>query len=252
MLSLARYMDVHGISFELHYFARSEKEAAFLPLLRDRCPEKLRAHLGVARQDQDEILGTTFAGMDPGAHVYTCGPDGFMTKVVALAGRHVPAGSIHLENFHAAEQPDASENSAFEVELEGETYQVPADRASSRCFRRTAATWTRPARRASAVPASCRCWQGLRSTGTTFSRSPRRNPARSWQSACPGQRASAWCWTTTDPRLLILDRHVHPVPKDVPHEGADAVGVRLALDASTMDVDGLHAHAEFPGDVLAG
>ncbi|MBC2589507.1 MULTISPECIES: PDR/VanB family oxidoreductase [Rhodococcus] len=129
MLSLARYMDVHGISFELHYFARSEKEAAFLPLLRDRCPEKLRAHLGVARQDQDEILGTTFAGMDPGAHVYTCGPDGFMTKVVALAGRHVPAGSIHLENFHAAEQPDASENSAFEVELEGETYQVPADRS---------------------------------------------------------------------------------------------------------------------------
>ncbi|KOS56368.1 PDR/VanB family oxidoreductase [Rhodococcus rhodochrous] len=129
MLSMARYMDVHGISFELHYFARSEAEAAFLPLLRERCPDKLHAHLGVGRDEQDEILGSTLAGADPGTHVYTCGPDGFMTKVVALASRHVPAGSIHLENFHATEQPDASENSPFEVELEGETYRVPADRS---------------------------------------------------------------------------------------------------------------------------
>lgn len=129
MLSLARYMDVHGISFELHYFARSEEEAAFLPLLRDRCPEKLHAHLGVAREDQEQLLEETFTGMPDGSHVYTCGPEGFMQKVVTLAEHHVPEEAIHLENFHAAEQVDVSENTAFEVELEGESYEVPADRS---------------------------------------------------------------------------------------------------------------------------
>ena len=129
MLSMARYMDVHGISFELHYFARTEEDAAFLPLLRERCPEKLHAHVGVARDAQDTLLDDALARTEASSHVYVCGPDGFMTKVVALAGRYLPADAVHFENFHASEQPDASSNTAFEVELDGETYQVPADKS---------------------------------------------------------------------------------------------------------------------------
>lgn len=129
MLSMARYMDVHDISFELHYFARTEAEAAFLPLLNDRCPEKLHAHIGVSRDSQEQVLDAAFTTLSAGTHVYTCGPDGFMDKVVAVAGRHVSPDAVHLENFHAAEQPDAAENAAFEVELEGETYEIPADKS---------------------------------------------------------------------------------------------------------------------------
>ena len=129
MLSMARYMDVHDISFELHYFARGEAEAAFLPLLNDRCPNKLHQHLGVSRNRQEQILEDAFAALPPHTHIYTCGPAGFMDKVVTVARAHVPSDAIHLENFHASEQPDASENTAFEVELEGHTYQVPADRS---------------------------------------------------------------------------------------------------------------------------
>ncbi|MGC5257788.1 PDR/VanB family oxidoreductase [Gordonia sp. DT218] len=129
MLSMARYMDVEGISFELHYFSRTEEDAAFLPLLRDRCPEKLYAHVGVARDRQDALLESALARAVDGTHVYVCGPDGFMTKVVALAERFVPAGAVHFENFHATAQPSAECNTAFEVELEGETYSVPADKS---------------------------------------------------------------------------------------------------------------------------
>ncbi|MDF0529273.1 PDR/VanB family oxidoreductase [Tsukamurella sp. 8F] len=129
MLSMARYMDVHGISFELHYFARSAEEAAFLPLMQERCPTKLHAHLGIPRAEHDEVLGGLLTDLPAGSHVYTCGPDGFMDTVVAVAGRSLPEEAIHLERFHATEQPDASENTAFEVELEGEVYQVPADRS---------------------------------------------------------------------------------------------------------------------------
>ena len=128
MLSMARYMDVHGISFELHYFARTEEDAAFLPLLRDRCPEKLHANVGVNREDQEALLDSALRGAAEDTQVYVCGPDGFMTKVVAIATRYVPAESVHYENFHASEQPDVSENTAFDVELDGETYHVPPNR----------------------------------------------------------------------------------------------------------------------------
>lgn len=128
MLSMARYMDVHGISFELHYFAHSAEDAAFLPLLQDRCPQKLHAHLGVRREQQEVLLEAAVSGGPEDTHVYVCGPTGFMAKVVALAERHIPAESVHVENFHAVTQPDASENTAFEVELEGRTYHVPANR----------------------------------------------------------------------------------------------------------------------------
>jgi ferredoxin-NADP reductase len=129
MLSIARYLDVRGISFELHYFARTESEAAFLPLLRDRCPEKLHAHVGVARENQDALLEEALRRNARAADVYVCGPDGFMTKVLEIANRYFATDAVHFENFHASEQPDASANSAFEVELDGETYQVPADKS---------------------------------------------------------------------------------------------------------------------------
>lgn len=129
MLSMARYMDVHGISFELHYFARTEADAAFLPLLHDRCPEKLHAHIGVARESQGQTLDEAFAQLPSGSHVYTCGPDGFMNKVIEFASRHVSPEAVHREYFHAAGLSEMSENSAFEVELEGEVYDIPANRS---------------------------------------------------------------------------------------------------------------------------
>ena len=126
LLSMARYMDVHDIGFELHYFARSAEEAAFLPLLQDRCPEKLHTHLGIPRADQDSILEATLAGAPEGSHAYVCGPVGFMQKVVDLADGHLPPEAVHREDFHAAPLPDASENTVFEVELEDEVYEVGA------------------------------------------------------------------------------------------------------------------------------
>lgn len=129
MLSMARYMDVHDINFELHYFARTEEDAAFLPLLRERCPEKLHAHVGINRSHQEALLTEALSSAPADTHVYVCGPEGFMDKMVAVAERFVPAGAVHFENFHASEQPDAAANTAFEVELEGESYEVPPDKS---------------------------------------------------------------------------------------------------------------------------
>lgn len=195
MLSMARYMDVHDISFELHYFARNEDDAAFLPLLQERCPEKLHVHLGVARAHQDEILGRTFAAMPAGSHVYTCGPDGFMVKVVALAGRHVDPAAIHLENFHAADQADASENTVFEVELEGETYQVPADKSIAEVLQENGCD----------IDTSCE--EGV--CGTCIMQVLKGNPVHRDSVLSPSEKESGEvmtvCVSRTDGERLVLD-----------------------------------------------
>lgn len=129
MLSIARYLDVRDGSFELHYFASSEEQAAFLPVLMEKCPEKLHAHMGVTRDEQNKIIEDMARSAEPGSHVYVCGPQGFMEKVVALCSSRFRPEEIHLENFHAAELGDDVENTPFVVELDGESYDVPADRS---------------------------------------------------------------------------------------------------------------------------
>ena len=128
MHSMARYMDVRNISFELHYFASSEEEAAFLPILREKCPEKLHAHLGISRDQQTEVLKELVSNAPEGSHAYLCGPDGFMDKVTEILSTGFSGDEIHSENFHAAEI-DNSGNTSFTVELEGEEYDIPTDRS---------------------------------------------------------------------------------------------------------------------------
>ncbi|WP_213571062.1 PDR/VanB family oxidoreductase [Rhodococcus sp. USK13] len=128
MLSMARHLDVQGISWELHYFARSEEEAAFLPLLRERAPSRVHEHLGVSRADQVGRLTAAFDAAPEGSHVYLCGPTGFMDKIRRHAENYVPADAIHIENFQASET-DTSGDSEFDVELDGKVFQVPAGRS---------------------------------------------------------------------------------------------------------------------------
>lgn len=129
MLSLARYMDVRDISFELHYYARSEEEAAFLPLLTEKCPDKLHAHLGISRERQRQQLAETIEAAPPESHVYICGPEGFMETVRTLAAQKFPEEAIHFENFKPSEPEEGYENTEFDVEVDGETYRIPADRS---------------------------------------------------------------------------------------------------------------------------
>ncbi|QGU05168.1 PDR/VanB family oxidoreductase [Corynebacterium comes] len=129
MLSLSRYMDVRGISFELHYYARSEEEAAFLPILTEKCPDKLHTHLGVDRDTQGKNLASMVDGLPEGTHLYVCGPAPFMDQVRMVAAEKLPEDAIHFENFKPAETGGDQENTEFDVELEGETYHVPADRS---------------------------------------------------------------------------------------------------------------------------
>nr|WP_213571098.1 2Fe-2S iron-sulfur cluster binding domain-containing protein [Rhodococcus sp. USK13] len=94
-----------------------------------------------------------------------------MDKVVAVAREHVAPDAIHLENFHASEQPDSSENTAFAVELDGSTYQIPADKSIVEVLQDNGCDIDTSCQ--SAGPASCRTSKAHPNTATTCSPKPK-------------------------------------------------------------------------------
>jgi vanillate O-demethylase ferredoxin subunit len=131
MISMAYHLHRAGQAFELHYFARSRDEAAFVDLLEARSgfSERVNFHFGLHRDDQPEVLASAFAGLTNTSHVYTCGPQGFMDRVRDNASLVIPQDNIHIEHFQAGEPTDTSGDAPFEIELDEEVYEVPVGRS---------------------------------------------------------------------------------------------------------------------------
>ncbi|CAG9250103.1 PDR/VanB family oxidoreductase [Paraburkholderia unamae] len=129
LLSMAYRLIKLDAPFELHYFARGEEHAAFLPLLA-RAPfaDYVKLHFGVEPDALDGALVSCLASAEPGTHVYTCGPSAFMERVVVTAATRLPEDAIHLERFAA--EPAAPESGAtleaFDVQVTstGQTVRV--------------------------------------------------------------------------------------------------------------------------------
>ncbi|MGW1024386.1 PDR/VanB family oxidoreductase [Streptomyces sp. NPDC002577] len=131
LLAMAYELHGTGAKFRLHYVARSRAEAAFAGLL-ESCPfaDRVVFHFGLGREAAARVLAGELATLPADAHVYSCGPQGFMEQVTALATRSVPENQVHFELFQAGGRPDAEPGDSFEVELDtGEVYIVPPDRS---------------------------------------------------------------------------------------------------------------------------
>ncbi|GAA1247937.1 PDR/VanB family oxidoreductase [Prauserella halophila] len=128
LLGMAHELAGRGAEFELHYFARSREEAAFADHLESLAEFRGRVHLrfGTPRDKFPAVLADLAPELTPESHVYTCGPDGFMTEVVTAFAPVVGEQRVHVEHFVAAEA-DTGEDDSFTVELDtGETFAVPA------------------------------------------------------------------------------------------------------------------------------
>ena len=131
LLSMAYELHARGEEFDLHYFARSRDEAAFVSLLEERAEfrDRVFLHFGVGREGQPRVLASVVATTTPRTHVYTCGPEGFMAQVGEVFEPAVGADHVHVEHFVATEI-DTSGDRAFTVDLDtGETFDIPADRS---------------------------------------------------------------------------------------------------------------------------
>lgn len=131
MISIAYHLHRAGQEFDLHYFARSRGEAAFCDLLSENSGfgERVHFHFGLSRDDQPSALDKAFVGLTPGSHVYTCGPEGFMKRVQEHASAVIPEDNVHIEHFQAGDPVDTDKDTPFEVELDGEVYEVPVGKS---------------------------------------------------------------------------------------------------------------------------
>jgi vanillate O-demethylase ferredoxin subunit len=116
IMSMIRWCEAQGKPWKLVYAARSRVRMAFY--------EELRALGGKVRFHCDDEQGGPLAlapllsDVEPGTHVYCCGPAPLM-EAVREHGAHLGTEALHFEWFSApaAEEAAAAPAGSFEVEL---------------------------------------------------------------------------------------------------------------------------------------
>jgi ferredoxin-NADP reductase len=131
MIAFAHRLHALGAEFSLHYSCSSRAAAGYLDDLAD-VPWADRVHLHFSDDGTRADLVKILAGYQPGWHVYTCGPDRYMSSVIEAAQQGgFPEEARHLEYFSPPEQPEY-ENHPFQIELnDGRTYTVPQDKTAA-------------------------------------------------------------------------------------------------------------------------
>jgi vanillate O-demethylase ferredoxin subunit len=133
ILSMLRWCEAQGKPWKLVYAARSRVRMAFYEQLR-ALGSRVRFHCD-DEQGGPLAVAPLLAGVEPGTHVYCCGPAPLM-EAVREHGAHLGAQALHFEWFSApVPVPDADTTAAadggFELELKrsGVTLHVPPGRS---------------------------------------------------------------------------------------------------------------------------
>ncbi|SIT46494.1 Vanillate O-demethylase oxidoreductase [Paraburkholderia ribeironis] len=131
LLCMAEHLCWAGAAFEMHYCARSRTRAAFLERIASSpWAGQVQYHFDDGDAAQRLDLHALLAQPQPDAHLYVCGPQGFMNAVLDTArSLGWPECQLHYE-FFAAAQLDTGDDAAFEVRLarSGRIVSIPAQR----------------------------------------------------------------------------------------------------------------------------
>jgi vanillate O-demethylase ferredoxin subunit len=116
--AMAHQLAREGRSFELHFCARTPRHAAFIDALRALVPaDRLHLHCDGGNPAQGLDIAALLREQPPGAHLYFCGPPGFM-QACAAATAHWAPGTVHSEHFKAPEPTAAAAPAgSFDVQL---------------------------------------------------------------------------------------------------------------------------------------
>ncbi|SHF07145.1 vanillate O-demethylase ferredoxin subunit [Lampropedia hyalina DSM 16112] len=137
LLSMAQGLDAAGQSFELHYYVRHRRDAAFARQLQKGFRHgTVHLHCSAEGDSARHGLPQSLHTPDVASHIYTCGSHGFMAHVQETAQRQGwPAAQLHQEAFAPAPASEpaggAQQEQAFEVELgsSGQVYTIPVGRS---------------------------------------------------------------------------------------------------------------------------
>ena len=132
MIAFAHRLHALGRDFVLHYSAKRKEDAAYLDMLAAvPWADKVQLYLseGGTRADLDAIL----SHYQDGAHVYTCGPERYMSAVMDAAERQgFPEEARHLEYFSVPELPEyVNEDFTLVLNTSGKTFSIPKDKTAT-------------------------------------------------------------------------------------------------------------------------
>jgi vanillate O-demethylase ferredoxin subunit len=132
ILCMAERLAQTGADFEMHYCTRSPSRTAFHErIAAGPFAAQVRFHFDDGDAAQKLHLAELLAGADPDAHLYVCGPSGFIEHVLDTArAQGWAAHNIHLEYF-GAKAIDTSDDGSFEVKIAstGRTINIPKDKS---------------------------------------------------------------------------------------------------------------------------
>lgn len=122
LLSMAQALHHQDLSYELHYFARSDDHVAFVDVL-NGLGAHVSLHLGLSAGGTaaalTELLSAAtdvFGETAVRDHLYVCGPGPMLDATRSIAAKTGwPTGTVHFEYFANATEIDDS--SSFEVDL---------------------------------------------------------------------------------------------------------------------------------------
>lgn len=112
-------------NWQLHYCCHDNENSAFVDEL-STAPWHHRVNVHVSALGNRLDLARLFADIEPGTHIYTCGPAALNTAVKAAAELHeVPASQLHFEQF-TTEDKDGDEFTLV-LARSGQEFTVPKD-----------------------------------------------------------------------------------------------------------------------------
>lgn len=132
MIAMAHRLHRIGAAFELHYSASRPEDAGFLHEL-ETADWANNVHLHFSSTKTRADLPAILSGFKAGWHVYTCGPDRYMSAVMDAAKEQgFPEEARHLEYFALPEVPEW-ENHDFVLKLakSNREFVVPADKSAT-------------------------------------------------------------------------------------------------------------------------
>lgn len=154
ILAMADTLHARGESFELHYCSRAPERAAYREALEAAAyARQVRFYFDNAPEQGRLDAAGVLAALDGDAHLYVCGPAGFISYICEAArGAGWGEGRVHFEHFAApAAAAPANGNGSFELVLARRGLRIPvgADQTAAEALL------------AAGVPINLSCEQGI-------------------------------------------------------------------------------------------
>lgn len=125
ILAMAYELQEQGRDFELHYCTRSAARTAFQDELSTKFAEQAHVYHDDGPSEHRLDLAHTLQSAPAGAHLYVCGPSGFIDAVLNQAKKSGwPDERVHREFFSAA-PVDTSGDRPFEVVVASSGLVIP-------------------------------------------------------------------------------------------------------------------------------